>query len=95
MRSKVKAAVDAGLPIFVTEYGICDASGSGAINKTQAKKWMKLLDQYKISSCMWNLSNKSETSAMLKSDCTKTSGWKTSDLSAAGKWFVKMMKGKI
>jgi endoglucanase len=95
MRSKVKAAVDAGLPIFVTEYGICDASGSGAINKTQAKKWMKLLDQYKISSCMWNLSNKSETSAMLKSDCTKTSGWKTSDLSAAGKWFVKMMRGKI
>jgi endoglucanase len=95
MRAKVKAAAEAGLPIFVTEYGICDASGSGAINKTQAKKWMKLLDQYQISSCMWNLSNKAETSAMLKSDCTKTYGWKTSDLSAAGKWFVKMMKGKI
>jgi endoglucanase len=95
MRAKVEAAVKAGLPIFVTEYGICDASGSGAINKSQAKQWMKLLDEYKISSCMWNLSNKSETSAMLKTSCTKTYGWKTSDLSDTGKWFVKMMKGKI
>ena len=93
LRSKVEAAAKAGLPIFVTEYGICDASGSGAINKTEAKKWMKLLDKYKISSCIWNLSNKSETSALLKPDCTKTSGWKSSDLSDAGKWFVKMMKG--
>ncbi len=93
LRAKVEAAAKAGLPIFVTEYGICDASGSGAINKTEAKKWMKLLDKYKISSCIWNLSNKSETSALLKPDCTKTSGWKSSDLSDAGKWFVKMMKG--
>lgn len=91
-RDKVKAAVKAGLPVFVSEYGICDASGSGAINKTEAKKWMKLLDDCKISSCMWNLSNKSETSAMLKANCTKTSGWKTSDLSDAGKWFVRMMQ---
>lgn len=93
LRAKVEAAVKAGLPIFVTEYGICDASGNGAINQTEAKKWMKLLDKYKISSCIWNLSNKSETSALLKTGCKKTSGWKTSDLSAAGKWFVNMMKG--
>lgn len=92
-REKVKAAAEAGLPIFVTEYGICDSSGSGAINQTEADKWMKLLDTYNISSCMWNLSNKSETSAMLKTSCSKTSGWKSSDLSDAGKWFVRMMKG--
>ncbi len=94
-RAKVEAAAKAGLPIFVTEYGICDASGSGAINRSEAGKWMKLLNTYKISSCMWNLSNKSETSAMLKADCTKTSGWKLSDLSDAGKWFVKMMQSSL
>lgn len=92
LRARVKAAAEAGLPIFVTEYGICDASGSGAINKEEAAKWMKLLNEYKISSCIWNLSNKSETSALLKPSCTKTSGWKSSDLSDAGKWFVQMMK---
>lgn len=94
-RAKVKAAADAGLPIFVTEYGICDASGAGAVNKSESEKWMKLLNDYKISSCMWNLSNKSETSAMLKTGCTKTYGWKVSDLSEAGKWFVKMMQSSL
>lgn len=93
LREKVEAAVKEGLPVFVTEYGICDASGSGAVNKSEANKWMKLLDKYKISSCIWNLSNKSETSALLKPNCTKTSGWKSSDLSSSGKWFVNMMKG--
>ena len=94
LRRKVEAAAESGLPLFVTEYGICNASGSGAVNRTEAEKWMKLLDQYKISSCIWNLSNKAETSALLKPECTKTSGWKTSDLSDSGKWFVKMMRGQ-
>ena len=92
LRAKVKAASEAGLPIFVTEYGVCDASGSGAINQAEAAKWMKLLDQYQISSCIWNLSNKNESSALIKADCTKKTGWKSSDLSQSGKWFVKMMK---
>ncbi len=94
-RAKVKAAADKGLPIFVTEYGICDASGSGTVNRSESAKWMKLLNDYKIGSCMWNLSNKAETSAMLKAGCTKTSGWKMSDLSEAGKWFVKMMQSSL
>lgn len=94
-RAKVRAAAEKGLPIFVTEYGICDASGAGAVNRSESAKWMKLLNDYRISSCMWNLSNKSETSAMLKAGCTKTFGWKTSDLSEAGKWFVKMMQSSL
>ena len=30
------SAIENGLPIFVTEYGICDASGSGSIDETEA-----------------------------------------------------------
>lgn len=92
LRDKLEGALKAGLPVFVSEYGVGDASGAGVINKTEAAKWMKLMDQYKVSSCIWNLSNKDETAAMIKSDCSKTSGWKNSDLSASGKWFVNMMK---
>lgn len=92
LRNTVENAYDQGLPIFVTEYGICDASGNGAVNTTEADKWMKLLDRYQISSCIWNLSNKNESSALIKADCTKKTGWKSSDLSQSGKWFVKMMK---
>lgn len=95
LRAKVKAAAEAGLPIFVTEYGICDASGSGSINREEAAKWMRLLNDYKISSCIWNLSNKSETSALLRPDCTKIYGWGKKDLSDSGKWFVRMMQSSL
>ena len=27
--------------IFVTEYGICDASGNGAIDKKEADRWIQ------------------------------------------------------
>ncbi|MBE5940283.1 MAG: hypothetical protein E7266_07785 [Lachnospiraceae bacterium] len=93
LRSEMVNAINMGLPIFVTEYGICDASGNGGIDEYQANKWMQLLDKYGISSAMWNLSNKNETSAILKSSCSKKSGFTESDLSAAGKWFVNMLKG--
>lgn len=95
LRKTLKTAADKGLPIFVTEYGICDASGGGAINEEQAEKWMALLDEYKISSCIWNISNKSETCAIFKSSCQKTYGFSDSDLSDSGKWAYKMLTGEM
>lgn len=92
LRDKCKTAVTKGLPLFVTEYGICDASGSGAIDEGQANKWIELLDGYGISHAMWNLSNKSETSAIIKSSCNKTGNLAYNDLSPAGVWFTNMMK---
>lgn len=91
LRKKLEKAVNAGLPLFVTEFGICDASGAGSINKTEANKWMKLLVKYNIGSCIWNLSNKDETCALIKASCKKTSGWKVDDLTESGKWFVEWM----
>jgi len=92
LRDKCKTAVAKGLPLFVSEYGICDASGSGGIDESQANKWIDMLDSYGISHVMWNLSNKAETSAMIKSSCNKTGNLAADDLSPAGTWFVKMMK---
>ena len=94
LRKKLENAEKKGLPIFVTEYGICDASGSGNINETEAAKWMSLLNEYNISSCMWNLSNKNETSSIILSSCNKTSGFTESDLSGSGKWLYNMLTGK-
>lgn len=92
-REKLKAALAAGLPVFVSEFGICDASGNGAIDKKEANAWKQLLVKNAVSMCAWNLSNKEETSALIKSDCNKTSKWKTKDLSASGKWLVKAYQG--
>lgn len=91
LRNTMAAALDGGLPIFVSEYGICDASGSGAIDEEQAKQWVNLMNDYNVSYVAWNLSNKNETSAILSSSCTKTSDFTESDLSDSGKWLYHLL----
>ena len=92
IRDKVKAAYQAGLPMLVTEFSICDASGNGGIDKKSATKWMKLLKKYKIGHVAWNVSNKNETSALIKPSCQKTGGFTKSNLSKSGKWIAKWWK---
>lgn len=98
LQNKLTTAHEAGLPIFVSEFGICDASGSGGIDETSANKWISILDSYGISYVEWNLSNKGETSAIFKSSCSKKSGFTESDLSDSGRWvyetLVSHAKGK-
>lgn len=95
LRKKLAGAIQNGLPIFVTEYGICDASGNGSNDEVSAALWMQLLDEWKISSCMWSLSNKNETCAFFTPDNKRTAGWTQTDLTASGKWFVNMMQGSL
>ncbi len=94
LRNRMVSAVEAGLPIFVTEYGICDASGNGTIDRAEAEQWVHLMDLHDVSYVAWNLSNKSETSAILKSSCTKTRDFTEDDLSESGKWLYDMLTGK-
>lgn len=92
IRNKLVTAREKGLPVLVTEFSICDASGNGAIDKESATAWMKLLNKYKIGYVAWNISNKNETSALLRPDCQKTGGFKKSNLSDSGKWIAKWWK---
>lgn len=98
LQNQLKSAYEAGLPMFVSEFGICDASGNGGIDEASANKWISLLDSYGISYVAWNLSNKSETSSIFKSSCSKESGFTESDLSDSGKWVYQTLlshaKGK-
>lgn len=93
IRNKVTYALDKGLPIFVSEFSLCDASGNGANDLNQAEKWFDLIDSNKLSYCSWSLSNKAETSALIQSGCSKTSGWEESELSETGKWIRNQIRG--
>lgn len=95
LRSTLNSAVKSGLPVFVSEFGICDASGTGAIDEHQANMWIDTLNSYGISFVAWNLSNKDETSALLKSSCSKTSGFTLDDLSASGRWLYETLNNCV
>ncbi len=94
LREDMKEAVAAGLPIFVSEYGLSEASGDGRVDTYQADLWAAAMDELNISYVAWNLSNKNESSSILKSSCTKTSGFTTEDLNEAGKWLYEMLRAE-
>ncbi len=95
LRDKMIAALDDGLPIFVTEFGICDASGNGDLDIDSANEWIRLMNEYDVSYAVWNLSNKEESSSILDSGVSKTSGFAYEDLSESGKWVYDMLKGAL
>ena len=94
LRSRLETCVSEGLPVFISEFGMCDASGNGGNDFGQAEKWMELMDKYQISFCCWNLANKAETSSVLKSGCDKTSDWAEDDLSESGRWIRERFRGQ-
>lgn len=93
LRERMNQAIDAGLPIFVSEFGTCDASGSGTFDEYQSNEWIKALDARGVSYVTWNLSNKNETSSIFADGCTKTSGFTQEDLSQNGKWIYALLTG--
>ena len=94
MREKLEKALKSGLPVIVTEFGISEASGNGTVSKTEGNRWIKLLDKYHVGRVCWNLSNKDESSSLIKSSCKKTSKWKNSELSAEGVWLKNIYSKK-
>ncbi len=84
-RKRVETAVKGGLPIFITEFGTCHASGNGGFNANESQKWFDLCKEYNLSHMNWSLSNKSETASAILSSCSKTSGWTQNDLTESGK----------
>ena len=90
LQDKLRAAVDAGTPVYITEFGICDAAATGnSCDEANADAWIELADSYNISFNCWSLCNKDEPSSYLKPQCAAVSGWKQSDLATTGIWLVK------
>ena len=86
LRNKVKTAISNGLPVFVSEFSLCDASGNGGIDYDSSDVWFDLINDNNLSYASWSLCNKNETSALIKPDSTATSTITIDDLSDTGKY---------
>lgn len=86
LRQRLVSCTEKGLPVMVSEFGMCDASGNGSNDFSQTSQWLDLLDQHQIGYCCWNLANKAETSSVIIPGCEKISDWAEEDLSESGRW---------
>ena len=93
IRNKISTALNAGVPVFISECSICDASGNGGIDYASASEWLDFMNSNQLSFIAWSLSNKAETSALISSGCSAKSGWSDGDLSETGRWFKSAISG--
>lgn len=84
IRSKLNKAREAGTPVFISEFSICDASGNGGIDYNSADTWKSLIKDTNVSFVGWSLCNKNETSALLKPSCSSVDSFNDEDLSDTG-----------
>ena len=85
LRKKCDYAREKGISIFVSEFGVSDASGNGGVYLEEGKTWLDYLKNNNISFVNWSLANKDESSALLKPNVVEIND---SNLSESGK-FIK------
>jgi endoglucanase len=97
LRKKAEAALEKGLPIFVTECGTSEASGGGGVFLDKTRVWLSFLKKHNISWVNWSVNNNGEDSGILtyNADRDGKGHWKESDLSVSGKFIRKVLRNEI
>lgn len=95
MMKTLKTAVDAGLPVFISECGITEADGNGAADYEYAAHWFTYLHEQNISYIIWNLSNKEETSSFIKATSGAYEEIRDEDLTDTGLWVRTLIRGDL
>ena len=84
LRRRADTAREKGLALMVTEFGLVEANGDGAIDLASSNAWWDWAEANDISWFNWSITDKDEGSAALKPG-TPPSGWTDDDLTPSGK----------
>ncbi|HWA27312.1 MAG TPA: glycoside hydrolase family 5 protein [Lacunisphaera sp.] len=93
LRARALKALNLGAPLFVTEWGTCNADGGGPINEASVREWLAFLRDNQISHCNWAVYDKKETAAIVRHSAASKGGWAESDLSPSGKYARDLVRG--
>ena len=92
LRDRVQNALKLGVPVFISEFSTCEASGRGPVNYQEAEGWKELIEKENLSFAGWNLANKDESSSVFAAGCDKLSGWTEDEISETGKWLRDLIR---
>lgn len=94
LQAELLEALERGLPVFVSECGLSQASGDGDTNFVSAAKWFNILGEYGISYTIWSFSNKDEASAMFYPDYDPQYPFSDENLTSVGCFARSLILGE-
>jgi endoglucanase len=91
LRAKASTALSKNIPLFVTEWGTCDASGAGSVDEASTNEWVAFMKANNMTNCNWAINDKSEAASILNPGTPTNGNWTDANLTASG----KLVKGIV
>jgi len=85
LRDRTDAAIEKGIPVFVSECAGMEASGNGPIDEAEWKAFVDWMESRKISWIVWSVSDKDESCSMLIPRASSFGNWTDDVLKKWGK----------
>ena len=86
---KLTDALENGVPVIASEYGVCTASGDGRYDVENADVWLDICDKNNVSYACWAISNSYESAAYFQENLAKYDGnWTEDDLTTTSKYII-------
>jgi endoglucanase len=91
LRAKAEMAMDRGLALFVTEWGVGESNGNGEFNREKTGVWLDWMEKNKLSWALWNVTDKNETTAILLPGASEKGEWSENQLTDCGKYVKQQL----
>lgn len=92
LMKRADEALAAGLPVFVTEWGVGEANGDGVFDLEKNNKWLAWLEKNQLSWANWNITDKKETTAILEPGASVDGKWPVKMLTPAGQYIRTQLR---
>ncbi len=92
LRDKAQKALDAGLALFVSEWGTVSADGNGTVDRESVEEWLQFMRDNKLSHCSWSVSNKDAGASIFKPKSKALSAWRDKDLTENGLYLKQIIR---
>ena len=92
LRQKAQYAINKGLPLIISEWGSVTYSGDGHMDVAETRAWMNFARRNGLSHLNWAVSDKNESSSMLRRGANSHGGWTARDLTPSGRMARDIMR---
>jgi len=91
LRDRTDEAIKKGLPVFISECAGMEATGDGPLDNNEWERFVRWMDEKKLSWIGWSVSDKKETCSVLEKSAASNGNWTEADIKEWG----RLIKGYL
>jgi len=93
LRDRTQGAIDAGIPVIVSESSGAEATGQGPNDYAEWQSWIEFLERNRVSWLNYSVSDKAgETISVLNPGANVAGNWTEAELTESGRYVRKLLR---